>query len=193
MLNSGVAAARAAGCGPLFAASPVMVQVDDRSSVSQASEGGRFTEEEFIGRLRTAAGHRAVRGFDRLHCWSRTNFEWVYWGTGRKTPTFLAGIDRWPDGRFLNFLAVWPSGLVYIEMRFLRNFAPFDRAQRREQLRDNLAHMSTIQLSRASWRLSFEVASLADDQTWTEFTIVVQEAVTELLSARVAAAAATRG
>ena len=89
-----------------------MVQVDERSSVRQASEGGRFTEEEFIGRLRTAASDRAVRGFDRLLCWSRTNFEWVYWGTGRKTPTFLAGIDRWPDGRFLNFLAVWPSGLI---------------------------------------------------------------------------------
>src|SRR5438105_4281771 len=137
-----------------------MLQVDDRSSVIQASEGGRFTEEEFIGRLRATAGDRAVRGFDRLLCWSRTNFEWAYWGTGRKTPTFLAGIDRCPDGRFLNFLAVWPSGLVYIEMRFLRNFPPFDRAQRREQLRDNLANISSVQLSHASWRPSFEVASL---------------------------------
>ena len=46
---------------PAVCSFATMMQVDERSSVSQASEGGRFTEEEFIGRLRANAGDRAVR------------------------------------------------------------------------------------------------------------------------------------
>jgi hypothetical protein len=154
------------------------------SVVRQASEGGKFNEETFIAALRARAGDRAVRGFDRLLCWSRGEFEWVSWGTGRKTPTFLAGLNSWPDGSFLNFLAVWPTGLVYIELRFLRNFRPFDRAEPRERLRERVARIPGLQLSSAAWRPSFGVAALTDDRAWAEFKALVESALRELLAAR---------
>jgi hypothetical protein len=133
--------------------------------------------------VRTNAGDGAVSGFDRLLCWSRSTFEWVYWGTGKNTPTFLAGLDRWPDNRFLNLFAVWPTGQVYIELRFIRN-PPFAVSHRRERLREALVGIPGIHLSSATWRPSFEVAALMDDQAWQQFTGVMENTLDELRNAR---------
>jgi hypothetical protein len=152
--------------------------------VPMATEGGRFDEKTFTAALRDLAGPRALSGFQLLLPWSKETFEWVYWGT-RKTPTFLGGLTHWPHTtRFLNFYAVWPNGSYYIEMRYLRNFPPFDHAERRERLRETLARMPGTTMSSAPWRPSFDVAVLTNDRAWALFTKTVEEAVRELLEAR---------
>lgn len=163
---------------PLPEAKNFMMQMVEKNK--NRPEINRWDEQSFMENLENNSSLADVEIAKKIYDWAKENAEWIYWGQGIKTGSFVPGLTKKGVGH--QFFNVLTNGKISIYLDGYSHKKPFKSSKKMKELQNLINSVEGIYIPDESLkkRPSFDIAVLKDEKELNKFLETFEWVIKEI-------------
>jgi hypothetical protein len=119
------------------------VEASNRKLVSIVN--GKWDEASFFQEMGARCGPMDVKVSKAILDWAKENADRIWWGEGKKLGSFTVIVEHNEISHYP--IAIYTSGVVYINFYYLKNKPPFDEENLRRELLKRINEVPGVSIS----------------------------------------------
>ena len=163
---------------PLPEAKDFMMQIVEKKQTTTKTK--HWDDKSFIEKLLENTSMEEVKIVKEILNWVNDNVNYIYWGLGRKTGSFVPILIQ--NGKYHQLFVVKTNGVIEISFQYYKNKAAFKSEDKRKELLNKLNSLDNINIpeNAISSRPTVNISLLNEDSNLKEFLTIYEWFIEEI-------------